>query len=109
MSQQLNRIQNTCPIYDNLEDEVNEILNNFLEDEYKFKGAIEMNLSCILSYADDIRNTAGDLRDTASDIASSKNGEIDELEREKENLEQTISDLENRLSELEHDLSEVQK
>ena len=104
MSERLDRIQNTCPIYSHLEQEVNEILENYLDDAPEAE-SIKLCLSMILDYADDIRNTAGDLRDTASDIASSKNDEIEDLEKEVEDLNETVSDLEDRISELEYEAS----
>lgn len=104
MSEQLSRIQNTCPIFDNLKTEVDEV-RGYLSDEDEYKDSIGACLDCIIDYADEIRNTAGDLRDTASDIASSKNDEIADLEKEVEDLNETISYLADKISALEYEAS----
>ena len=106
MSQQLSRISNTCPIFDKLKDEVEEIRNDYLEEDYVYSDSIEQCLNLIIDYADEIRNTAGELRDTASDIASSKNEEIDELEKEKKDLLQEIEDLKEELADTKYELRE---
>jgi chaperonin cofactor prefoldin len=94
MSQRLNQIQNTCPIYDKIVAECKEVEryldNNLTDTEIMW---IKQSLGEIESLADDIQNTAGDLRDTASDIADSKNEEIEELEARVQELESELDQL----------------
>ena len=105
MSRQLGRIPNTCPLFDKLNIEVEEILNDYLEEDYEYKERIKMCLGLVIDYADEIRNTAGELRDTASDIASAKNEEIDELEKDKESLGDEIESLKEDIEDLKYQLT----
>ena len=105
MSERLSRIKYTCPIFDELKNEVDEI-ESYIDDEYEYSCAIKQCLSAIIDYADEIRNAAGDLRDTASDIASSKNDEIDDLEKEKEEVNDEIEQLKEEIEDLVYRLKE---
>ena len=93
MNQRLRDIQYTCPIYNNIVAECDEIRRGLSgpieEDDIE---AINTNLDCIISYADDIRNIAGDLRDAAFDIADLKNSKIEELKSRIKELDQLKSE-----------------
>jgi ribosome recycling factor len=79
MSKRLREIKETCPIFENIEDEIKSIE---LTLGPTVTGLIDSNLNKVLELADIIRNTCGDLRETAHDIVESKNKEIEDLRNE---------------------------
>ena len=82
MSLKLSTIKETCPLYDQIVEQIDEI--------HKVLGPvadlINHELAGIATIADEIRCIAGDLRDTASDIATEKNGEIEDIQKEMDDL-----------------------
>lgn len=79
MSKRLNTIPTSCPIYDKLVLEIQEIKNILGDSVFSL---IKSEIDNIQGFADQIRDIAGDLRDTCSDILDEKNKEIEELQEE---------------------------
>lgn len=79
----------TCPIFDRLTCEIDDIRKILGE---KVSDLIEAELKAIKDYADEIRNTAADLRECAKEIADSKDEDISELNSEIQDLKDQLLD-----------------